>query len=47
MKKADNLFQKGCNIKIVWEYEDGDDDSMQDCEGFKRFLKLPVEVHKI
>src|ERR1017187_8166597 len=26
-QKADEMFLNGCNIKIVWEYEEGDDDS--------------------
>ena len=44
MRKLDGLFQKGYNVKIVWEYEQGDDDSMQDCEGYKRYLTLPIEM---
>ena len=47
MKKIDALYQQGNDIKIVWEYEEGDEDSMNDCEDYKRHLKIPIEIRKI
>jgi hypothetical protein len=47
MKKIDELFLKGNDIKIIWEYEEGDEDSMHDCEDYKKNLKVPIEIKKI
>lgn len=47
MKKFDALYSKGLDIRIQWEYEDGDEDAIQDGEDFKVFLKLPFEILKI
>ena len=43
-QKADAMFQNGCKIKIVWEYEEGDDDSLRDGEDYKSLLKVPFEI---
>jgi len=47
LKKLDELFQNGYNVKVVWEHEEGDEDSIQECQGYKRFLKLPVDIRPI
>jgi hypothetical protein len=47
MRKFDELYQKGGDIKIMWEYEDGDDDAMLDGEDYKRYLKIPFDIVKI
>jgi hypothetical protein len=47
MKRFDAKFQNGVNIKIRWEYEEGDDDSMQDGQDFKSMLKIPFEIVKV
>ena len=46
LKKFDDLFQKGSDIKIIWEYEEGDEDTMQDGEDYKSFLKVPCEIRQ-
>ena len=43
-QKAEELFRNGSDVKIIWEYEEGDDDSMRDGEDYKNLLKLPFEV---
>ncbi|MBI3503051.1 MAG: DUF1987 domain-containing protein [Bacteroidetes bacterium] len=43
-QKAEELYQSGCKLKIIWEYEDGDDDSMRDGEDYQQLLKIPFEV---
>ena len=43
-KKFDELFKAGSDIKIIWEYEEGDEDAMQDGEDYKRFLQIPFEI---
>lgn len=47
MKKTDALFLQGANLKIRWEYEEGDDDAIQDGEDYKSFLKIPFEIVKV
>jgi hypothetical protein len=47
MEKAASLFQKGHDIKIVWEYEDGDEDAMTDGEVFKKQFNIPFTLKKI
>ena len=47
MKRFDEKFQNGGNIKIRWEYEDGDDDTFQDGEDYKKMLKIPFEIIKV
>ena len=47
MKRFDNLYLKGVDIKIIWEYEHEDEDAMLDGEDFKRFLKVPFQIVKI
>lgn len=47
MKRFDAKFQNGADIKIRWEYEEGDDDTMQDGEDYKKILKLPFEIIKV
>ena len=45
-KKFDAFFLSGSDIKIIWEYEDGDEDTMHDGEDYKRFLQIPFEIKK-
>jgi hypothetical protein len=47
MRRFDKLYEKGADIKIVWEYENEDEDAMLDGEDFKRFLKIPFKIVKI
>lgn len=47
MKKFDSLFLQGVNLKIRWEYEEGDEDSVQEGEDYKTFLKTPFEIVKV
>ena len=47
MKKFDALYLQGVDIRIQWEYEDGDEDAMQDGQDFKVFLKIPFEILKV
>jgi hypothetical protein len=47
MRRFDMLYEKGADIKIVWEYENEDEDAMLDGEDFKRFLKIPFKIIKI
>jgi hypothetical protein len=47
MKKFDALYQQGANLKIQWEYEEGDEDSIQEGQDYKTFLKVPFEIVKV
>ena len=47
MKKMDALFLEGANLKIRWEYEEGDEDAIADGEDYKSFLKIPFEIVKV
>lgn len=47
MKKFDALFLQGVKLKIRWEYEEGDEDSVQEGEDYKTFLKVPFEIVKV
>jgi hypothetical protein len=47
MKKLDSLFVQGVNLKVRWEYEEGDEDSIQEGEDYKSFLKVPFEIVKV
>lgn len=47
MKKLDALYLAGVNLKIRWEYEEGDEDSIQEGQDYKTFLKAPFEIVKI
>ena len=46
-QKLESLHEQGHDIKISWEYEDGDDDSVMDGEDYKSLLKIPFELVKI
>lgn len=47
MKKLDALYLQGANLKIRWEYEEGDEDSVQEGQDYKTFLKVPFEIVKV
>ena len=47
LKQFDQLFIGGSDIKIVWEYEEGDEDTMQDGEDYKKMLKVPFETKTV
>ena len=47
MRRLEAKFIDGCNITIQWEYEDGDEDTIQDGEDFKSMLKIPFEIVKV
>lgn len=47
MKKFDTLYLQGANLKIRWEYEEGDEDSIQEGQDYKTFLKIPFEIVKV
>ena len=54
IKRLLHLFQRlervqaqGHDIKITWEYEDGDEDAKMDGEDYKSLLKIPFEIIKI
>ena len=43
----EGLHAQGHEIKINWEYEEGDDDSIMDGEDYKSLLKVPFEIVKV
>lgn len=43
----EGLHKQGHEIKINWEYEEGDDDSVMDGEDYKSLLKIPFEIVKV
>lgn len=47
LKRLDNLFQAGADIKIRWEHEDGDEDMKYDGESYKMHFKVPIEIVKV
>ena len=47
MRRFDELLNKGCNVTIRWEYEEGDEDAMKDGQDYKRYIKAPFEIVKI
>jgi len=47
IRNVEDLFQKGHDIKIVWEYEDGDEDALMDGEVFKKLFSVPFDVARI
>ncbi|MCX6294561.1 MAG: DUF1987 domain-containing protein [Bacteroidetes bacterium] len=47
MRKFDALYLKGIDLKIRWEYEEGDEDTVQEGEDYKTFLKVPFEIVKV
>ena len=46
-QKLDMMFQDGCNMRIIWEYETGDEDSMRDGEDYCSLLKIPFELKRV
>jgi hypothetical protein len=44
IQQAEALFKNGHAIEMIWEYENGDDDSLADGELFKRFCSLPFSI---
>lgn len=46
-QKLESVYAQGHDINIIWEYEDGDDDSMMDGEDYKSLLKIPFDVLKV
>jgi hypothetical protein len=47
MRSLDGLFQQGYNVKIMWEYEDGDEDALSDGEVFKKLFTVPISIAKV
>jgi len=47
LKKIDELHKKGFDVKIKWEYEEGDEDAVSDGEKFGSMLSVPFEVEKV
>ena len=47
LKKTDALYKKGFDVKIKWEYEEGDEDAVSDGEQFGSMLSVPFEVEKV
>jgi hypothetical protein len=46
MRSLDTLFIKGQDVKIVWEYDDGDEDALTDGEVFKKLFSVPFNIVK-
>ena len=47
MRNVEGLFQKGHDIKMEWEYEDGDEDALTDGEIFKNLFTVPFNVTRV
>ncbi len=43
----DELFKKGLNVKIVWQYKSDDDDMREVGEEFTELLKCPFEFESV
>ena len=43
VKKLKNYYDDGYNIKIVWCYDEGDDDIISIGETFRKISGVPVE----
>lgn len=47
LRKIDLLYQAGHKIQVWWEYEEGDEDTINDGEDFKNALKVPFEIRQV
>lgn len=45
-RKLENLNDQG-EVKILWHYEDEDEDMMESGEDFRKIVKIPIELKEI
>ena len=43
-KKLDTFFKAGKDVHVRWEFEDGDEDSMNDAEEFLTGVSFPFQI---
>lgn len=41
------LINKNSDVKILWQYEEEDEDMMESGEDFKKIVRVPIEIKKL
>lgn len=41
------LINKNSEVKILWHYEEEDEDMMESGEDFKKIVRVPIEIKKL
>lgn len=44
LKKLEEIYEKGNDVKIIWYYEEDDEDMEETGEDYKALLSVPVEL---
>ncbi|MCH8317007.1 MAG: DUF1987 family protein [Bacteroidetes bacterium] len=47
LRKLEALYEKGFKVKVEWQYEKEDEDSMEYGEDYKAILSLPFEIVEV
>ncbi|MBW8049431.1 MAG: DUF1987 domain-containing protein [Cytophagales bacterium] len=47
LRKLEALYKKGFKVKVEWQYEKEDEDSMEYGQDFRDILSLPFEVVEV
>ena len=47
LRKLDQFYKKGLDIKIQWQYEQDDEDMMEDGKDFNDVFSVPIEVEEV
>ncbi|MCH8317639.1 MAG: DUF1987 domain-containing protein [Bacteroidetes bacterium] len=46
LRKLEKLYKKGNDVKVLWQYDEDDEDSMEEGHDFGSILSIPFEVIK-
>lgn len=47
LKKLEELFSKGIKLKIIWYYDEGDEDMQETGEEFSKIIEVPFEYVEV
>lgn len=46
-KQLENFQKDGLNVKVIWKYEEGDEDMCQSGKDYSSIIKIPFEIVEI
>ncbi len=47
LRKLEKLMENGQTVKVIWCYEEDDEDMMEAGEDYQRIVKVPIELMKV